>query len=118
MPGAGDGIAIPGLGWGAGAAGALMSMSGMAAGAAGRCAGARSRIGRDARLMGAFAGFFRVAAVFGLALDLAPGLAGIFMPGIVMPPFVWAIAMPGSIATAAAAASHRVRIIAFTPWIA
>jgi len=53
--------------------------------------------------------------VLALAFGLAAGLAGIFMPGIDMPPIFWAAAMPGSIATAAAATSHLVLIIEKSP---
>ena len=51
-----------------------------------------------------------------LALALVFGLAGIFMPGIGIPPIFWAAAIPGSIATAAAATSHLVLIIEKSPW--
>ena len=57
-----------------------------------------------------------LALALALAFGLAAGLAGIFMPGIDMPPMFWAAAMPGSIAAAAAATSHLVLIIEKSPW--
>jgi hypothetical protein len=109
------GIAMPGMA--SVAVGVLLSMVGIASGSAGA---ARLRTGvLRLRTIAAWLAPDRDAgfALF-LGFAFAAGFAGIFMPGIAMPPMVWAAVMPGSIATAAAAASHRVRIILSTPGIA
>lgn len=127
---AGSGIAIPGI-VRDGAPGAVpdgdMSMPGIVGSAAGAVSdggGAAARMSMPgmptvlagagtptARATGLCAGFFAAARALAFGLALATGLAGIFMPGIGMLPMVWALAMAGSSATAAAAARHRDLII-------
>jgi hypothetical protein len=114
--GAGAAISIPGIEDGAGWAedGAPMVIPGMESALAGFGAGALAALRRLALRAGAAR--FLAALAWGRVFGLAAGLAGIFMPGIDMPPIVWATAMPGSIATAAAATSHLVLIIEKSPW--
>jgi hypothetical protein len=143
LPAAADGdacgadISIPGIDWGVGVpeggevgAGAPISMPGIEGGADGAGDGApivipgmeslRAGFGTDARaapwrLVLCAGARFLAALALALAFGLAAGLAGIFMPGIDMPPMLWAVAMPGSIATADAATSHLVLIIEKSP---
>jgi hypothetical protein len=60
-----------------------------------------------------FPTWLRLGLDFGFGLVFAAGLAGIFIPGIGMPAMLWPAAMPGNIATAAAAASHLILIIGY-----
>jgi hypothetical protein len=102
--GAGVSISIPGM-----VSVRIGSGAGAAAFAASRCVSLR------AGALGFPAGpLLGLGLAFGLAF--AAGLAGIFMPGIGMPAMLWPAAMPGSIATAAAAASHFILIIGKSPW--
>jgi hypothetical protein len=114
--GAGAAISIPGIEDGAGWAGdgVRMVIPGMESALAGFGAGALAALRRLALRAGPVR--FLAALVWGRAFGLAAGLAGIFIPGIGMPPIFWAAAMPGSIATAAAATSHLVLIIEKSPW--
>lgn len=106
--GVGGPISIPGIEGGADGAGdgAPIVIPGMESLLAGFGLDARAALRRLDVCAGA-----RFLAALALVFGLVAGLAGIFMPGIDMPPTFWAAAMPGSIATAAAATSHLVLII-------
>ena len=108
--GAGALISMPGIEGGADGAGdALMPIPDMASLWAGFGAGALAAARRLTLRAGA-------RFLLALAFCLVFGLAGIFMPGIGMSPMLWAAAMPGNIAAAAAATSHLVLIIEKSPW--
>lgn len=91
----------------------FMSMPGIASGLAADGGGLarRATAGRKGLRapFAARAGALVLALAFGLGL--AAGRAGIFMPGIDMPPMLCAVAMPGIIATAATAASNKYLVI-------
>ncbi|WP_169803444.1 hypothetical protein [Sphingomonas pruni] len=108
--GAGVPMSIPGIEGGADRVGdgAPIVIPGMESLWAGFGADARAAPWRLVLCAGAR---FLTVLALALAFGLADGLAGIFMPGIDMPPIFWAAAIPGSIATAAAATSHLVLII-------
>jgi hypothetical protein len=90
----------------------LMSMPGIEMGLAVARRMMRA-LARPVFLRGALAEFFRATLVLALDLGFVAGLAGIFIPGIGMPAMLWPAAMPGNIATAAAAASHLILIIGY-----
>ena len=112
-----DGMSIPGMDRGAvPAAGAFISMPRIGAGGGADLAVAR-RGGRFARRF--WVGWAPLLRGCGLALGfafaLAAGLAGIFIPGIDMPPMLCAAAVAGSSAATATAASHLFLIICYSP---
>jgi hypothetical protein len=108
-------MSIPGIDCGMGdvdggevGAGVAISISGMAS--------VRTGFGAGAAVPPRFPVTPRLGLGLAFGLGFAAGLAGIFMPGIGMPAMLWPAAMPGSIATAAAAASHFILIIGKSPW--
>jgi hypothetical protein len=113
-------MSIPGIdcgmgdvGGGEAGAGVPISIPGMASVGIGFGAGAAIPLRTGALC---FPTALRLGLDLGFGLDFAAGLAGIFMPGIGMPAMLWPAAMPGSIATAAAVASHLILIIGKSPW--
>jgi len=117
--GCGLDMSIPGIDCGIGdvdggeaGAGILISIPGMVSVRIGFGAGAAVCLRTGAAC---FPTARRLGLDLGFGLGFAAGLAGIFMPGIGMPGMLWPAAMPGSIATAAAATSHLVLIIEKSP---
>ncbi|HEX7851360.1 MAG TPA: hypothetical protein VF485_16645 [Sphingomonas sp.] len=108
-----DGMSIPGMDCGVEAAGALISMPRIGvAGAAADLGVARSGARFALRFWVGWAPLFRGCGLApGFAFALAAGLAGIFIPGMDMPPMDCAAAAPGSSVAAATAASHLFLII-------
>ena len=109
-----DGMSISGMDCGVeSAAGALISMPCIGAGGgAADLAVARSGARFAMRLRVGWAPLLRGCGLApGFAFALAAGLAGIFIPGIDMPPMLCAAAVAGSNAAAATAASHLFLII-------
>jgi hypothetical protein len=108
-----DGLSIPGMDCGVEVAGARISMSRIGAGGGGADFGAARSGGRFAlRFWVGWAPLLRGCGLApGFAFALAAGLAGIFIPGIDMPPIFCAAAAPGSSVAAATAASHLFLII-------
>jgi hypothetical protein len=108
-----DGISIPGMDCGVEPTGALMSMPRVGAGG-GVAFLAIARTGRRfaVRFWVGRAPLLRACGLApGFAFALATGLAGIFIPGIDMPPMLCAAAAAGSSAATATAASHLFLII-------